>query len=156
MIEVSASLVVLWHLRHPDRSTDRVTARALRLVGAAFFALAASLALATVWAVSVGHVPEESPLGIGYLALTVLVMLSLAVVKGRLGRRLRSRPLIAESRLSLLDSVLAASVLSGLVLNAALGWWWADVLAALLVAGAALIEGVENWTEASELADPVS
>jgi divalent metal cation (Fe/Co/Zn/Cd) transporter len=153
MIEVFASLVVVWHLRHPDRSADHVTGHALRLVAVAFLALAMSLALAAIWAIGVEHVPKESPFGIAYLTLTVFVMLGLALVKRRLGRRLGSRPLVAESRMSMLDGLLAGSVLIGLIVNAVWGWWWADAVAALVIAAAALAEGVENWREASELGD---
>ena len=151
MIEVFASLVVVWHLKHPARDGTRITRRALRLVAAAFFALAMSLTLAAIWAIGVRHLPQESPVGIAYLALTVVVMLSLALFKRRLGRQLDSRPLLAESRMSLLDGLVAASVLIGLVVNAVLGWWWADAAAAMVIAMAALVAGVENWREASEL-----
>lgn len=58
---------------------------------------------------------------------------------------------MAEARLSVLDAALALGVLIGLVVNALFGWWWADPLAALLVAGAAVHEGLENLSEASEL-----
>ncbi len=154
MIEVFASLVVIWHLRHPDRAAGRIVARALRLVALAFFALSLSLGVAAVFALAAGHVPEESPLGIAYLSLTVVVMLGLAFSKRRLGHLLGSRPLLAESGMSFLDAVLAASVLLGLAVNAVFGWWWADALAALLIAIAALNEGFENWREAGELANP--
>jgi divalent metal cation (Fe/Co/Zn/Cd) transporter len=151
MVELFASGVVVWHLRHPGRASDRITARALRLVAAGFFALAFVVTVGAIWALITRSVPDESPLGIAYLALTVAVMLSLGMAKRSTGRKLGSEPLMAEARMSVLDSALAFGVLLGLVGNAWLGWWWTDPLAALLVAVVAVREGVENLEEANEL-----
>ena len=152
MVELFASGVVVWHLRHPGRDSDRVTARALRLVARAFFVLAGVVAVGAVWALAARSAPDESPLGIAYLALTVAVMLSLGVAKRRTGRDLGSEPLAAEARMSVLDAALALGVLIGLSANVLFGWWWADPIAALLVAAAALHEAIENREEAEELA----
>lgn len=151
MVEVFASGVVVWHLRHPDRHAVEVTARALRLVALAFFALAAVLVVAAGWVLSRGHAAGASPFGVIYLALTALVMLSLAVVKRRVGLSLSSVPLTAEARMTFLDAALATSVLLGLLASAILGWWWADPSATLVVAGASAYEGVQNLREAADL-----
>lgn len=151
MVEVFASSVVVWHLRHPDRHGAAVTATALRLVAVAFFMLGGVLVVVAAWALRAGHVAGASPLGIAYVAVTVVVMLFLAGVKRRIGARLGSKPLAAEARMTFLDAMLAGSILLGLVANAAFGWWWADPAATLVVAGASLFEGVENLREAAEL-----
>jgi divalent metal cation (Fe/Co/Zn/Cd) transporter len=151
MIELFASGVVVWHLRHPGRDSDRITARALRLVAGAFFLLTIVVTVGAVWALVTGATPEESPLGIGYLALTAAVMLSLGAAKRATGRRLGSEPLEAEARMSIIDAALAVGVLIGLAANSLLGWWWADPAAALLVALVAAREGFENLEEAEEL-----
>ncbi len=151
MVELFASSVVVWHLRHPGRSSQRITARALRLVAAAFFVLAVVVTAASVWALATGAAPDESPLGIAYLAVTVVVMLSLGRAKGKTGELLDSEPLSAEARMSVIDAALAAAVLLGLVLNVVFDWWWADPVAALMVAAAAVREGIENLAEAKEL-----
>jgi divalent metal cation (Fe/Co/Zn/Cd) transporter len=78
-------------------------------------------------------------------------MLTLGIAKGRTGRELGSEPLTAEARMSVIDAALALAVLAGLAANVAFGWWWADPVAALLVAAAALHEGIENLEEANEL-----
>lgn len=150
-VELFASGVVVWHLRHPGRESDLVTARALRLVAAAFVLLAAVITIGSVWALATQSAPDESPWGIAYLALTALVMLSLGLAKRSVGVKLNSEPLIAESRMSVLDAALALSVLLGLAANVALGWWWADPVAALFVAVAAANEARENFEEAAEL-----
>jgi divalent metal cation (Fe/Co/Zn/Cd) transporter len=154
MVELFASGVVVWHLRHPGRDSDRVTARALRLVAGAFFLLAIVVTVGAIWALVTGATPDESPLGIGYLALTAVVMLSLGAAKRATGRRLGSEPLEAEARMSIIDAALAFGVLIGLAANALFGWWWADPAAALLVALAAAREGFENLEEADELSRP--
>jgi len=151
MVELFASGVVVWHLHHPGRESDRITARSLRLVAGAFFVLAVVVAAGAVWALAAQSTSEESPLGIAYLALTAVVMLSLGAAKRATGERLGSEPLVAEARMSIIDAALAAGVLLGLAANALFGWWWADPIAALVVAAAAVHEGIENLEEASEL-----
>ena len=149
--ELFASGVVVWHLRHPGRDGVRTTARALRLVAWAFFVLAIVVTVGAIWALVTAATPDESPIGIGYLALTAVVMLSLGAAKRATGRRLGSEPLEAEARMSIIDAALALGVLIGLAANALFGWWWADPVAALLVAAAAAREGFENLEEAREL-----
>ena len=151
MVELFASGVVVWHLRHPGRDSDRITAKALRLVARAFFVLAAVVTIGAVSALATSSAPDESPLGIAYLAVTAVVMLALGALKRSTGRRLGSEPLAAEARMSIIDAALAVGVLIGLAANALFGWWWADPIAALLVAVAALREGFENLEEAGEL-----
>ncbi len=145
--------MVVWHLRpghevdHPGR-----TQRALRLTAMAFVALAVVLAIAAVNDLVSGRRAGESPWGIAYLAVTAVVMLSLAVVKRRTAIQLDSAPLRSEATMTFLDGVLATATLAGLALNAAAGWWWADPAAALIVAVAAANEAREIWEEAAELA----
>lgn len=150
MVEVFASLVVVWHLRHADRASDRITGRALRLVSVAFFVLAAVLIVGVVWSIVQGHRPDEAPFGVLYLAVTALVMFGLAAAKRRVGVQLGAEPLRAEARMTFLDGLLATGIMLGLVANAAFGWWWADHAATLVVAGAVFGEGVENWREGRE------
>jgi divalent metal cation (Fe/Co/Zn/Cd) transporter len=154
MVELFASGVVVWHLRHPSRDSDRITARALRLVAVAFFVLAVVVSIGAVSALVTRSVPDESRIGIAYLGLTAVVMLSLGVGKRVTGDQLGSEPLIAEARMSVIDAALAIGVLCGLAANVLFGWWWTDPAAALLVAAAAVREGIENLSEAEELSSP--
>ena len=149
VIEVFASLVVVWHSRDllVMEESDR-TRRSLQLIAVAFIVLGVVLAVGAVFRLIDGAVPDESPLGIIYLAFTALVMLTLAVLKQRTGSELGSQPLQAEAHITYLDAALATSVLLSLVVNAALDWWWADPVAALAVAVIALREGREHWEEA--------
>lgn len=152
VIEVFASLVVVWHIR-PGHEADRPerTRRALRLVAVAFVTLAAVLAVLAARDLLTGRRAGESPIGIAYLAVTAAVMFGLAVAKRRTAAALDSAPLRSEAAMTFLDGILSSATLGGLVFNAALGWWWADPAAALLVAVAAGNEARENMREAREL-----
>lgn len=151
IIEVAASAAVVWHLKphHPTDHPDR-TARALRIVAVAFAALAVILSFVSIRDLATQRVPGESPWGIGYLAITAVVMFGLAMLKRRAAHTLESAPLEAEAAMTFLDGWLAVATMVGLSLNAALGWWWADPTAALIVAIAAANEARENWAEARE------
>ena len=148
LIEVFASSVVVWHLR-PGHATDRPdrTRLALRLVGFAFGALAVVLALASARALLLGERADSSPIGIAYLAVTACVMFGLAIWKRRIAGRLDSAPLRSEASMTFLDGILSVLTLTGLALNAGLGWWWADPTAALIVAFAAAREARDNLRE---------
>ena len=151
MIEVFASLVVIWHVRDlDDLDNHHRNRRALRLVAGAFFALGAFLVVTSVERLISGDRPDESPIGIAYLAIAALVMFGLAWAKRRVATQLDNDPLAAEARLSFLDGLLASGILLALVLTAALDWWWADPVAGLLVALIAFHEGKEHWEEAEE------
>ena len=157
LIEVFASLVVIWHMSPGSgghqAGRDR---RAMRLVGVAFAVLAAYLTFAGVRALVAQEQPESSPLGIAYLAVTAAVMFTLARAKRRIGTALDSRPFLAEASMTFLDGCLATGILAALALNLVLGWWWADPAAALVIAAAAGREAHEAWTSpaaaAAELA----
>ena len=138
LIEIGASVVVVWTLSRPDAAREQ---RALRLIGVAFIALAVYLAAQAAVVLVVHHVAATSTLGIAWTAATALAMLALAAGKARTGRALDSAVLIAEGRVTLVDGILAAAVLAGLVLHAIAGWWWADPLAAFVIVLYGLREG---------------
>lgn len=149
LVEVFASLVVVWHLQPSDAAEhDRRDRRALRLVSVAFAVLATYLLVGTVRSLLGDHEADSSPAGIAYLAITACVMFGLARRKRRLGTALDSEPFLAEASMTFLDGCLATSILVALAVNAALGWWWADPLAAGLVGLVAAREAVEQWREA--------
>lgn len=123
LIEIGASTVVLWELA--DVSADRQR-RAMRLIGSAFLALVVYLAVQSTIVLAAGYHPRHSVLGIAWTAATSTVMFALASGKARTGAALDNQVLRTEGRVTTVDGILAAAVLVGLVLNATLGWWWAD------------------------------
>ena len=88
--------------------------------------LATYLLIQSTWVIVAGFHPHHSPLGIAWTAVTAAAMFALAAGKARTGAALNNPVLVAEGRVTLIDGVLATAVLLGLVLNAGLGWWWAD------------------------------
>jgi hypothetical protein len=137
LIEIGASTVVLWELSGTGEDRQR---RALRLIGVAFAALAAYLAVQSTVVLAAGYRPGPSVLGIAWTAVTAAAMFALAAGKARTGRALGNPVLSTEGRVTLVDGILASAVLAGLALNAGAGLWWADPLAALVIVYYALRE----------------
>jgi len=123
LIEIGASTVVIWELS--DTGEDRQR-RGLCLIGYAFTALALYLLIQSTLVLATGYHPRHSPLGIAWTAVTAIAMFALAAAKARTGRELGNPVLRTEGRVTTIDGILAAAVLLGLVLNATVGWWWAD------------------------------
>ncbi|MFF4540856.1 cation transporter [Streptomyces aureus] len=123
LIEIGASTVVIWELSGSGEDRQR---RALRLIGVGFGLLAVYLLAQSTWVLVTGFRPHHSPLGIGWTAVTAAVMFALAFGKARTGAALDNPVLQTEGRVTLIDGLLAAAVLLGLLLNLAVGWWWAD------------------------------
>ncbi|GAA1436170.1 cation transporter [Mycobacterium cookii] len=143
LVEVSSGLVILWQFRHPlPESRERT---ALRLMAVSFFALAAYVGVESVRALVSGHSPDASPVGIALAAASLVVMPFLSWAQRRTGRALGSHAVVADSTQTLLCTYLSAVLLVGLVLNATLGWSWADPLAGLVIAYVAAREGLEAW-----------
>jgi divalent metal cation (Fe/Co/Zn/Cd) transporter len=151
MIEVFASSVVIWHLREGRDPAPHRTRLAFGLIAIAFLALAAFLLVTSVRSLILGLRPGESPLGIAYLGLTAAVMFTLAAFKRRTARAMNSGPLGAEASMTFLDGCLCIGILSALAVNVFFGWWWADALAALAIAGFSAREGLESRQKAREV-----
>jgi divalent metal cation (Fe/Co/Zn/Cd) transporter len=142
IVEVGSALVVVWQFSGADIEREQ---RALKLIAGSFFVFAAYVAGQAVWDLMARSQPEESVPGIALAACSLAVMPVLAIAKRRLGRRMSSRTVVADGGQTMLCSYLSAILLVGLVANATLGWWWADPVAALVIAGLAVSEGREAW-----------
>jgi divalent metal cation (Fe/Co/Zn/Cd) transporter len=119
--------------------------QALRLIALSFFALAGYVAQDCVRALLSGAQPDASPVGIALASTSLVVMPFLSWAQRRTGRALHSNAVVADSTQTLLCSYLSAVLLAGLVLNATLGWAWADPLAGLVIAAIAAKEGRDAW-----------
>ncbi len=131
LIEILASLVVVWQLR--DTQAIERERRALRIIGVAFVLLAGYIAAQSVYVLAIEARPHRSTVGIVWLALTAAAMFALAAGKSRTGRALSNRVLQTEARVTVIDGLLATAVLLGLILNATAGLWWADPAAAFVI-----------------------
>lgn len=149
LIEIFASVVVVWQLRGVAKDRER---QALRLIGIAFLLLASYVAVQSVRTLANQAHPSTSRLGMIWLAATVAVMLLLAWGKHQTGRQLNNPVLLTEARVTLVDAYLAASVLIGVALNALLGWWWTDPLAGLVIVYYGIREGLHAYRESAAAA----
>ena len=145
-IEIFASIVVVRQLKGIQSAQG--DQRALRSIGVAFFLLALYIGVQAVVTIALGIRPDSSPLGIVWLAATCVVMFGLAAGKSRTGRLLGNPVLSAEAKVTVVDGTLAAAILVGLVLNAAFGWWWADIAAGAVLVAYGLREGREHLRQA--------
>src|SRR5215212_371774 len=144
VVEVSSGLIILWQFRH--RLPESRERQALRLMAFSFFALAAYVTVESARALFLGGEPAPSPVGIGLAIASLIVMPFLSWAQRRTGRALGSHAVVADSTQTLLCTYLSAVLLVGLVLNATLGWGWADPIAGLVIAAVAIREGSEAWT----------
>jgi len=145
-IEVTASVAAQWRLRADIDATrrERVEQTTRRVIGVSFLVLAAYVlvdSLGTLWK---REAPESSIAGLVILTLSVLVMPVLARAKRQVARALRSRALESDAAQTSLCAYLSVIALAGVGVNAALGWWWADPVAALLMIPIIAKEWVEG------------
>ncbi|MGH2799099.1 MAG: cation transporter, partial [Thermoleophilaceae bacterium] len=144
-IEGVASLVIVWRFTGHRLLSQAAEERAQRLVAMQFFLLAPYVAFEAVLHLITGRQPEISVPGMVLTATSLIGMPFLGIAKQRLADTLGSSATHGEGAQNLLCAYLAGAVFIGLAGNAALGWWWLDPIAALLIAGVAVREGLETW-----------
>ncbi len=149
-VETMSGLVLIWRLRAEWRARDpeeieRLDQRAHKLVGLSLFLLAAYIAFDAAKALITGERPEPTVVGMAITSLSLAVMWWLARAKRRTARGLGSRALEADSFQTTACFWLSLITLAGIALNAVLGWWWADPVAALGMTWFIMTEGREAW-----------
>ena len=144
VIESVSGAVLIWRLRTDAdvRRREHVERIARRLVGMSFFLLTAYVAAEAISTLLQREVPERSVPGIAVAIAALIVMPLLARAKHKVAQGLSSGAMHADSRQSDLCAYLSAVLLGGLLLNAALGWWWADPVAGLIMVPIIAKEGV--------------
>jgi divalent metal cation (Fe/Co/Zn/Cd) transporter len=130
LIEIFASIVVVWQLTGANMHRERL---ALRLIGIAFIVLVIYIVAQLLYTLLTGTRATPSIGGIVWIAVTFVAMLLLAFGKRVTGQQLKNEVLLTEGRVTMVDAYLAGAVLVGLSLNALFGWWWADPLASLVI-----------------------
>lgn len=153
LIEAMAGSVVIWRLASTHVMAER---RAQQLIAASFYALGAYVAVEAIRSLAAVDRPGVSWVGIGLSIFTLATMPPLATAKARVADALGSSATKSESRQTMLCAYLSAALLVGLGLNALLGWWWADPVTALAIAGVALKEGRDAWRGDSCCTAPIS
>lgn len=145
VIEVISGFALLWRL-HADVDEARrevVEQRALRIVGCSFMLLAVYVAYDATISLVRRDAPDESVAGIVLAAASLMIMPLLVRAKRRVARAIRSAALEADAAQTQICTYLSAILLGGLLLNATLGWWWADAVAALVMLPIIVKEGWE-------------
>jgi divalent metal cation (Fe/Co/Zn/Cd) transporter len=145
LIESAAGLVVIWRFGSSRFDSQDAERRAQQLIAVTFFVLAAYVAAEATRTLVGGTHPEASWVGIGLAAFTAPTMPLLALAKRGVGNRLGSAATVQEGMQNMVCAYLSIALLIGLLANAVLGWWWADPLAALVIAAVAVREGRESW-----------
>lgn len=144
VVEVSSAAAVAWQFSGRDpEARERV---ALRVIAASFFGLAAIVTVDAVRSLLAGDTADHSTTGIVLAAVSLVVMPFLSSAQRRAGQEIGSASAVADSKQTLLCTYLSGVLLAGLVLNSALGWSWADPVAALVIAAVAVREGRDAWT----------
>jgi len=143
LIECLSGGILLWRLQlhEADEQRERI---ATKLVGISFVLLAAYVAFDATKTLALREEPHVSIVGIVLSCASLIVMPLLARAKRRVASRLESRSLEADSRQTDLCAYLSAILLGGLVLNALLGWRWADPMAGLIMVPIIAREGIET------------
>lgn len=148
VIEVAAGGVLYWRLRvelgtGAGRASEVAERRALGAIGATFFLLGGYILYEAGTKFYGQERPEASPVGLALALLSLIVMPALALAKRRAGQALGSQALVADSAETAVCAYLSLALVLGLGLNAWLGWWWADPVAALAMLPVVVREGLE-------------
>jgi divalent metal cation (Fe/Co/Zn/Cd) transporter len=145
LIEVTSGTVLLWRLNADvaEARRERVETISLRIVGACFVVLAIYVSYDSIESLIRREAPEESLVGIVLAAVSLVIMPLLVRTKRKVARAINSGALMADSKQTELCTYLSAILLGGLLLNALLGWWWADPVVALVMVPIIVKEGIE-------------
>jgi divalent metal cation (Fe/Co/Zn/Cd) transporter len=145
LIELAAGGVVIWLFTGGRGASHRAERRAQQLIAASYALLVVFIVVESTRQLLGGEEPGVSWVGIGLALVTAPTMPLLARAKRKVGVRLGSSATVSEASQNMICAYLSVALLLGLGANALLGWWWADPVSALAIAGVAAKEGVESW-----------
>ena len=154
-VEVISAVGLLWRLRKAGSTAtvqeeSAAERRALYVVAATFFLLAAYISFEAITALVGREEPETSTVGLVLSVLSLLIMPALAHSKQRTGREMGSRALVADAMETWVCSYLSLALLAGVGLYLLFGWWWADAVGALAMLPVILWQGWETLGEARQ------
>jgi divalent metal cation (Fe/Co/Zn/Cd) transporter len=149
-VECASGSVLIWRLLAERRQAsaiaiEQVERRAQRLVAVSLFALAAYVVGDAAYSLATGERPAPSTVGMVLTTVSLGVMWWLARAKVRVARALGSRSLESDAFQTTACWWLSLAALVGIGLNAALSWWWADPVAAVVISLLIIHEGREAW-----------
>jgi divalent metal cation (Fe/Co/Zn/Cd) transporter len=145
LVEGVAGFMIVWLFTGARLHSATAERRAQEVIAASYVLLAAYVTVESVRTLVNGHHPGTSWVGVGLAAFTAPTMPLLARAKRKVGQQLSSSATVSEAGQNMLCAYLSVALLAGLLLNALVGWWWADPAAALVIAAVAVREGRESW-----------
>ncbi|MFQ5767642.1 MAG: cation diffusion facilitator family transporter [Acidobacteriota bacterium] len=152
-VETASAAVAAWRVREEQKGkssedTEDLERKASRIAGTLLLMLSVYITIdASRRLLGFGSQAEESFLGLALTAISLIVMPAVGWAKLRTARALKSRALRADAYETIACAWLSFTTLLGLALNAFLGWWWADPLAALVLVPLIVREGIEGWKD---------
>ncbi len=145
LIELASASTILWLHTGSRRGSDAAERRAQLFVATCFVALALYLVFDAIGTLAGGSHPHTSWPGLAVAVGALVIMPLLATAKGRIAAQLGSVATAGDAAQSWLCAIIAATVLVSIIGDAALGWWWLDAIAGLVIAGLAVREAREAW-----------
>jgi divalent metal cation (Fe/Co/Zn/Cd) transporter len=145
LIELAAGGVIIWLFTGGRGVSEHAERRAQQLIAASYALLVVYIVVESARQLVGGEQPKASWVGIGLAAVTAPTMPLLARAKRKVGQQLNSSATVSEASQNMICAYLSVALLVGLSANALLGWWWADPVSALVIAGVAAKEGVDSW-----------
>jgi divalent metal cation (Fe/Co/Zn/Cd) transporter len=140
-IEVFSSGVTVWELKETGKGREK---KALKMIGLAYLLVSAYIFIDASNSLFHGHHPQGTITGIIFMILTIIIMMTLGLLKKDLGKKINNKVVLADAKFSMIDAALSGTVLVGLILNATFGWWWTDQALALFLSGTAFREGLKE------------
>jgi divalent metal cation (Fe/Co/Zn/Cd) transporter len=145
LVDASASVVLVWRFRREQRdpvAAERLERHAQAVIGAAMVMIAAYVGVQAIRALADGSHAETTAFGVALAAVSLVVLPILGSRKLGVAAGLKSPAMRGDAVLTIAAAALAAITLGALIANSVLGWWWADPVAALVIAAVLATEGV--------------
>lgn len=154
IIESLSGLVLIWRLRQHQKITEeeeeRVEKKAMKFIAITFIVLAIYVLFQSVKKLVFQEIPNPSLPGIIIAIVSIIVMPMLTLQKYRIGKKIKSKALIADSKETLACFFLSLALLLGLGLNYLMDLWQADPIVGIIIVVFLLREGVASWKESNE------
>jgi len=149
IIESLSGIVLIWRLRQHGRITkdleERIERNATRFVALSFFILGAYILFESIKKLVTGDTPDPSLAGIIIAIASIITMPFMAWQKCKIGKQIKSRALVADSKETIACSLLSVALLLGLGLNYLFGFWQADPVVGIIIVLFLFREGWEGW-----------
>lgn len=145
LIESLAGYVIIWRFASHRVHSDAAERRAQHLIAVSYLVLVAYIVVEATRSLIGGDHSEASWVGVALAAVTAPTMPLLAAAKRRVGHKLNSAATVNEAEQNQICAYLSIALLVGLLANALADWWWADPVAALVIAAVAAKEGIDSW-----------